>query len=245
MHGEEETESSSVHTKVIEGRGQAQCLLHTLRPPLNGSPLIWEGREKMERTQGQAIYLHVVWQQGTIVVCKLTRKTWLHCCPWNPSYCWLQHLQLSSPSSPPLSFQLLLMGKAVGFLAPQPQGGSSRRLALFTLAISPCNLVNHVANRQQGGAPHTTIHNADPFIFHTIEHLSHPMPCQDNWAPFILPFGVWVSWPTPSLILTYVLALACCSWARAVSFCFVPPNQWIDCRGVKCGLKLSPHVCIH
>lgn len=124
----------------------------------------------------------------------------------------------------PLPFSYSLHGR-LWTSCTWPWGGSSRRLSLFTLAISPCNLVNHVASRQHRGVPHTVIHKANPFIFHTIEHLSHPMPCQDNWAPFVPSFWVGVSCPTPSLILAYVLALACCSWARAVSFVLSPKTN--------------------
>lgn len=96
--------------------GHTLHLLHSLWSWFNGSPLIWEGREKTERTQGQTIYFHIAWQQGTIPMCKLTRKMCSHCYPWNPWYCWSQHLQLSSRSSPPPSFQFLLTRKAVDTL---------------------------------------------------------------------------------------------------------------------------------
>lgn len=66
-----------------------------------------------------------------------------------------------------------------------PQGGGGRRLDLYTFAISPCNLGNHVANWRRGGAPRAAIHNVNPFIFHTIGYLSHPMP---RTKAIVLPF---------------------------------------------------------
>lgn len=117
-------------------------------------------------------------------------------------------LSLSAPGS----------GEGVGAACSRPRRGGGRRLALFTLAISPCNLGNHVANRRRGGAPHAAIHNADPFIFHTIGYLSHPTPCQGDCAPFVPAFWAGVSCSTPSSTAAYVLALACCSWTRAVVF---------------------------
>lgn len=99
-----------------------------------------------------------------------------------------------------------------------PRGGGGRRLALFTLVVSPCNLGNRVANRQHGGASHAAIHNANLFIFHTIGYLSHPMPCQGDCALFVLMFSAGVSGPAPSFTPAYVLTLACCSWTRALVF---------------------------
>lgn len=104
-----------------------------------------------------------------------------------------QGLRLRSPSPPPPSLSAPGSREGVGAARSQPGGGGGRRPALFTLAISPCNLGNHVANQRRGGAPHTAIHNADPFIFHTIGYLSHPTPCQGDCAPFVLTFWAGVS----------------------------------------------------
>lgn len=213
--------------------GHRLCLPHCLWSWPDGCPLNWEDRGK--RRGYKTFFLT---KQFTSTLCGNKEQY--------PYITWpKRHFHALT-----LEILIFVNHGAYGF-APllstpsRPRGGGDRRLALFTLAISPCNLGNHVANQRRGGAPHAAIHNADPFIFHTIGYLSHPTPCQGDCAPFVPTFWAGVSCPTPSFMPAYVLALALLQLDKGCCFCFVLRNQWIDYGGVKCGLKQSPHVCIH
>lgn len=78
-----------------------------------------------------------------------------------------------------------------------PSTGSDRRRPLFTFTAPSCHLLNHVANRQHCLPTRTGSDNGVPFIFNTMERLSHCTRLRADIVSLLWEFSMETRPPPP------------------------------------------------
>lgn len=86
--------------------------------------------------------------------------------------------------------------------------GSDRRRPLFTFTAPPCHLLNHVANRQHCLPTRTGSDNGVPFIFNTMERLSHCTRLRADIVSLLWEFSVETRPPPPPVTQAYASTTA-------------------------------------